>query len=114
MKKLSGLLIMFVMALLVTQLFAVTNLDGLVNEVNFSDLCIETKINMATVENQIVTASIFGGVAVLSVNFSEQVVIDNIYILSVVPVNELVLSSFPISLERQISRGWNIYLAVES
>ena len=113
MKKRSVLLTLFIMALLVTPLFAVANLDGLVDEVNFSDLCLETKTTMNTVEIQVIYTQDFGGVAVLSVDLNEQAVIDY-NTLSVVPVNELVLFSFPISLERQISKGWSIYLAVES
>lgn len=101
------LIMLVILALSFSTMVSADGLDG-------STYSLENILTFPVVEIQAVTAQDFGGVAVLSVNFSEQVVISNIYTLSVVPVNEQVLSSFPISLERQISKGWSIYLAVES
>ena len=96
--------VLIMLVILALSFSTMVSADGL----DRSTYSLENILTFSTVEIQAVTAQDFGGVAVLSVNFSEQVVIDDIYILSVVPVNELVLSSFPISLERQISKGWSI------
>ena len=70
MKK-AGLIMLLVLFLSVSMTVTAENLDGFTNS-------LETIPTQTIVENQAVSAPIFGGVAVLSVNLSEQVAVENI------------------------------------
>ena len=76
---------LFVMALLVTPLFAVNNLDGLFEGITECNPLMETKINLTDAGSETdlyMTAVTSGGVAVLSVGLSEPVVFENNTILA--------------------------------
>lgn len=69
------LIMLLVLFLSVSMTVTAENLDGFTNSP-------ETIFTQTIVENQAVSASIFGGVAVLSVVLSEQVIVNNNMILA--------------------------------
>ena len=73
----SVLMVLFVMALLVTPLFAVNNLDGLFEGITECNPLMETKINLTDAGSETdlyMTAVTSGGVTVLSVGLREQII----------------------------------------